>query len=340
MDNLGDNPVDNDKQRAAEIGMAKIVPADIKHITAAAKALRQGELVSFPTETVYGLGGDATNEQAVAAIYEAKGRPSFNPLIVHVGSLAAAAAHADLSPMAVALAQRFWPGPLTLVVPRLPKCRLSLLVSAGLDSVALRVPAHPVAQALLMLCQLPLAGPSANPSGRISPTTAQHAAEGLGGKVTMILDGGPCGIGLESTVISLLGETPTLLRPGGITAEEIMAALGHAIESAPGSDDGGAGLHSPGRLRSHYAPERPVRLNATSLEPGEALLAFGPAAPLAPVMLNLSEGGDLKEAAANLFAMLRALDRPDVSGIAVMPIPATGLGIAINDRLQRAAAPR
>lgn len=324
--------------------MSKIVPADIEHLTAAAKALQQGDLVSFPTETVYGLGGDATNDLAVAAIYEAKGRPSFNPLIVHVASLSAAAEYADLPPMAIALASRFWPGPLTLVVPRLKKCRLSLLVSAGMDSVALRVPAHPVARSLLTLCQRPLAGPSANPSGRISPTTAQHVEEGLGTKVAMILDGGPCSIGVESTVISLLAEMPALLRPGGITAEEIAAELQCEVDIAPQIGDIAAGLQSPGRLLSHYAPERKVRLNAAAPEPGEALLAFGPNAPEnapgAAVTLNLSKAGDLKEAAANLFAMLRALDRPDVSGIAVMPIPNEGLGIAINDRLNRAAAPR
>lgn len=320
--------------------MSKIVPADMKHITAAARALQQGQLVSFPTETVYGLGGDATNEHAVAAIYDAKGRPSFNPLIVHVGSLSAAAEHADLPPSAIALAKKFWPGPLTLVVPRLRKCRLSLLVSAGMDSVALRVPAHPTAQALLMIGGRPLAGPSANPSGRISPTTAQHVEDGLGDKLAMILDGGPCAIGVESTVISLLDETPTLLRPGGITPEEMAAVLDCPIAVAPQVGDIEAGLHGPGRLLSHYAPDRPVRLNAASAAPGEALLAFGPRAPSAPVTLNLSPGGDLKEAAANLFAMLRSLDRPDVSGIAVMPIPSDGLGLAINDRLTRAAAPR
>nr|WP_298682282.1 L-threonylcarbamoyladenylate synthase [uncultured Dongia sp.] len=320
--------------------MSKIVPADDAHITAAAKALQQGLLVSFPTETVYGLGGDATNDRAVAAIYAAKGRPSFNPLIVHVANLAAATEHADLPPAALTLAQKFWPGPLTLVVPRRATCRLSLLVSAGMDSVALRVPAHPIAQALLKESGLPLAGPSANPSGRISPTTAQHVEEGLGDKLAMILDGGPCAIGVESTVISLLDETPSLLRPGGITAEEIAAVLGSAVTLAPAVGDIDAGLHGPGRLLSHYAPDRPVRLNATAVQPGEALLAFGPNVPQAAVSLNLSVTGDLDEAAANLFAMLRKLDRPDVSGIAVMPVPKVGLGIAINDRLTRAAAPR
>lgn len=320
--------------------MARIVPADLQHITEAARALQRGELVSFPTETVYGLGGDATNDRAVAAIYAAKGRPSFNPLIVHVGSLTAALALADLPPDAVTLARKFWPGPLTLVVKRRKDSPLSLLVSAGLDSVALRVPAHPTTQALLTICGRPLAGPSANPSGRVSPTNAQHVAEGLGDKVAMILDGGPCRIGVESTVLSLLGDKPALLRHGGISAAAIEAEIGKSIVIAPAVGDVAEGLHGPGRLLSHYAPEKPVRLNATDLRPGEALLAFGPTAMKAAVTLNLSESGDLNEAAANLFAMLRLLDRPDVTGIAVMPIPNEGLGLAINDRLTRAAAPR
>ncbi|WP_374653960.1 L-threonylcarbamoyladenylate synthase [Dongia sp.] len=320
--------------------ISKIVPADLKHIAEAAKAIQRGELVSFPTETVYGLGGDATDDRAVAAIYAAKGRPTFNPLIVHVGSLPAAAELGEFSSDGVKLARKFWPGPLTLVVPRRKQCPLSLLVSAGLDSVALRVPAHPIAQALLAIGNRPLAGPSANPSGRISPTTAQHVEEGLGDKVAMILDGGPCQIGVESTVVSLLDGKPALLRPGGITVREIEAELGRAIEIAPSVGDAETGLHGPGRLLSHYAPERPVRLNAEDAREGEALLAFGPNVPPARIMLNLSAAGNLNEAAANLFAMLRALDRRDVTGIAVMPIPAEGLGIAINDRLMRAAAPR
>lgn len=320
--------------------MSKIVPADDAHIALAAGALRRGELVSFPTETVYGLGGDAGNDRAVAAIYAAKGRPSFNPLIVHVPSLAAAAALGEFSDEALALGRAFWPGPLTLVVKRQRTCPLSLLVSAGMDSVALRVPAHPVARALLTASNLPLAGPSANPSGRISPTNAQHVEDGLGDKVAMILDGGPCRIGVESTVLSLLDGKPALLRPGGISPEEIAAIIGKPVEIAAPVGDVEAGLHGPGRLLSHYAPDRPVRLNAVSARDGEALLAFGRNAPSARITLNLSETGDLAEAAANLFAMLRALDRPDVTGIAVMPIPAVGLGVAINDRLTRAAAPR
>lgn len=320
--------------------MSRIFPPEDTSLALAAEALRGGALVSFPTETVYGLGGDATNDRAVAAIYAAKDRPNFNPLIVHVPSLAAATSLGVFNDSAVALAQTFWPGPLTLVVKRQPLCPLSLLVSAGMDSIALRVPAHPVARVLLTACGLPLAGPSANPSGRISPTTAAHVEEGLGDKVAMILDGGPCRIGVESTVLSLLDEKPTLLRPGGISPEEIATVIGRPIDIATAIGDAETGLHGPGRLLSHYAPDRPVRLNALGTARGEALLAFGPHVPAAAVMLNLSECGDLNEAAANLFAMLRLLDRPDVSGIAVMPIPPVGLGIAINDRLTRAAAAR
>jgi L-threonylcarbamoyladenylate synthase len=305
----------------------------------AATALREGKLVAFPTETVYGLGGDATNDRAVAAIYEAKGRPSFNPLIVHVGSLAAADKLAEINADAERLAQVFWPGALTLVLPRKPRTRLSLLVSAGLDSVAIRVPAHPAAQGLLMMAGLPLAAPSANPSGRISPTQADHVAQGLGSKVSMIIDGGPCRVGIESTVLDLLGPQPHILRPGGVTAEQISEVLGRTIDAGASSGRPDA-PRSPGQLESHYAPALPVRLNATSVEPGEALLAFGPNPPAAAVTRNLSPAGDIVEAAANLFAMLRELDRPDYKGIAVTAIPDTGLGIAINDRLRRAAAPR
>jgi L-threonylcarbamoyladenylate synthase len=302
----------------------------------AATALREGRLVAFPTETVYGLGGDATSDRAVAAIYAAKGRPSFNPLIIHVGNFTAASRLVEMTPAAELLARRFWPGALTLVLPRKPRCGLSLLVSAGLDSAAIRVPAHPAAQGLLLMCGLPLAAPSANPSGKMSPTHAAHVAATLGDKVAMIIDGGPCKVGLESTVVSLLNATPRILRPGGITAEQLGEALQMTVEA--GSEAIGA-LHSPGQLESHYAPILPLRLNADSAGPGEALLAFGKA-PAAALTCNLSAGGDLEEAAANLFAMLRELDRPDFTRIAVMPIPDTGLGVAINDRLRRAAAPR
>ena len=305
------------------------------HLGQAAAVLREGRLVAFPTETVYGLGGDATSDRAVAAIYAAKGRPTFNPLIVHVGNFAAASRFVEMTPAAETLAQRFWPGALTLVLPRKPRCGLSLLVSAGLESAAIRVPAHPAAQGLLSMSGLPLAAPSANPSGQMSPTRAEHVAATLGDKVAMIIDGGPCRVGIESTVVSLLQATPRILRPGGITAEQLGETLQMTIEA--GSESGP--LHSPGQLESHYAPILPLRLNAESAAEGEALLAFGKA-PAAAFSRNLSTGGDLEEAAANLFAMLRELDRPDFTRIAVMPIPEAGLGVAINDRLRRAAAPR
>lgn len=306
-------------------------------IAEAARALREGKLVAFPTETVYGLGGDATNDRAVAAIFAAKGRPSFNPLIVHVANISGAAQHAELSAKAQAVARAFWPGPLTLVLPRRRDCRISLLATAGLDSVAIRVPAHKIAQTLLMMCGLPLAAPSANPSGRLSPTEADHVLADLAGNVAFVIDGGPCSVGVESTVLSLLGDYPRVLRPGAVTAEALSEVLKEPVAIETGAEDAAA-PRSPGRLVSHYAPRLPVRLNAAAAEPGEALLGFGPAAP--KDALNLSAAGDLQEAAANLFAMLRRLDDPTHRGIAVMPVPEAGLGIAINDRLRRAAAPR
>jgi L-threonylcarbamoyladenylate synthase len=315
---------------------APLLEPTAANLAQAAHALREGKLVAFPTETVYGLGGDATSDRAVAAIYAAKGRPSFNPLIVHVASFTAASKLVEVTPLAETLARRFWPGALTLVLPRKPHCGLSLLVSAGLDSAAIRVPAHPAAQGLLSMSGLPLAAPSANPSGKMSPTRAEHVAATLGDKVAAIIDGGPCKVGIESTVVSLLNATPKILRPGGITAEQLGEALQMTVEA--GSEVGP--LHSPGQLESHYAPILPLRLNADSVGAGEALLAFGAGAPAAALSLNLSGGGNLQEAAANLFTMLRALDRPDFTRIAVMPIPETGLGVAINDRLRRAAAPR
>jgi L-threonylcarbamoyladenylate synthase len=307
-------------------------------IEQAAHALRAGRLVAFPTETVYGLGAIATDDRAVAAIFEAKRRPRFNPLIVHVADRAAARALARWNDLAERLAARFWPGALTLVLPRAPGCPLSPLVSAGGDTVGLRVPAHPVAQALLEATALPVAAPSANPAGGISPTTADHVAEGLGAAVDLILDGGPCRIGLESTVLDLSGGAPRLLRPGGVTRGALEAEIGPL---AAGPADAGQAPRAPGQLASHYAPARPLRLEARSVAADEALLAFGPR-PLAGARatLNLSATGDLAEAAANLFAMLRRLDRPDVRAIAVMPIPPRGLGEAIRDRLERAAAPR
>lgn len=304
-------------------------------ISEAARLIRDGELVAFPTETVYGLGADATNERAVAKIFEAKGRPHFNPLISHVLDAAEAQRFVRWNDTAEKLAASFWPGPLTLVLPRGVNSPIALLATAGLDTVAIRAPAHPMAQALIHASGRPIAAPSANRSGAVSPTLAEHVAQSLGDRVKLILDGGPCAVGLESTVLDLTAATPTLLRPGGATREEIEAVIGPvALSNAIPSGD--AAHKSPGQLASHYAPSRPVRLEAIAAEAGEALLGFGPNAPTAT--LNLSPTGDLAEAAANLFAHLRALDSPGVTRIAVMPIPQTGLGLAINDRLRRAAA--
>ncbi len=316
---------------------ADILPATPNAIAHAAKLLRAGQLVAFPTETVYGLGGDATNDGAVAAIFAAKDRPRFNPLIVHVPSLSEAEGLAAFDQRARIAAQHFWPGPLTLVLRRRDDCGVSLLASAGLATIAVRVPVHPVAQALLRATGRPLAAPSANRSGRVSPTEASHVAAELGERIALILDGGSCAVGLESTVLDLTGATPTLLRPGGVTMEALTALLGPI---AVGDSDPDA-PRSPGQLASHYAPRLPLRMAATAPQPGEALLAFGPH-PVSGFVetLNLSAKRDVTEAAANLFAMLRRLDRPDFTGIAVMPIPDSGLGRAINDRLRRAAAAR
>ncbi len=297
----------------------------------AVTALAQGSLVAFPTETVYGLGADSTSDAAVARVYEAKGRPVFNPLIAHVPDLADAERLVVFPESARRLARAFWPGPLTLVLKRRDNCPVSLLASAGLDTLAIRVPDHPVAQGLLRAFGRPLVAPSANPSGQLSPTTAADVRETLGDKVAVILDGGPCRVGIESTVVDVSGDRPALLRPGGVTTEAIESILGPLASAGEGP------LRSPGQLESHYAPALPVRLGAAEARPGEALLAFGPAAS---GELNLSPSGDLTEAAANLFAHLRALDRAEFSAIAVMPIPERGLGRAINDRLRRAAAPR
>jgi L-threonylcarbamoyladenylate synthase len=314
---------------------ARIVPACPPAIERAARLLRAGKLVAFPTETVYGLGADATDERAVAAIFAAKGRPRFNPLILHVPGLAEAEPLAVFDTRARALAVRFWPGPLSLVLPRRADSGLSLLAGAGLDTVAIRAPAHPVAQALLRGAGRPIAAPSANRSGRVSPTEAGHVVAELGDQVALILDGGRTPVGLESTVLDLTGATPALLRPGGVTLEELAAVLG-PIAAAPTGPP-----RSPGLLASHYAPSLPLRLEATDARPGEALLAFGPDAPSGfAEVLWLSYKGDLAEAAANLFAMLRRLDRAPFTGIAVAPIPEHGLGRAINDRLRRAATPR
>jgi L-threonylcarbamoyladenylate synthase len=320
--------------------VARLLGTSPGEIEQAARALRAGRLVAFPTETVYGLGAVATNDRAVAAIFAAKGRPRFNPLIVHVADAAAARTLGRWNDAAEQLAARFWlPGALTLVLPRSEGCPLSLLVSAGGDTVGLRAPSHPVAQALLEATGLPIAAPSANPAGQISPTTAEHVAAGLGDRIDLIVDGGACPIGVESTVLDLTCTPPRLLRPGGVTREQLEAEIGAL--AGPEVASRGERLRSPGQLASHYAPARPLRLDAVTVAADEALLAFGPH-PLqgAATTLNLSEAGDLEEAAANLFAMLRALDRPEYRAIAVMPIPARGLGEAIRDRLTRAAAPR
>jgi L-threonylcarbamoyladenylate synthase len=322
--------------------LAQCLKATAEAIGRAGAAIREGRLVAFPTETVYGLGADATDDQAVASIFEAKGRPRFNPLIVHVANLQEAEKHCVFNAEAERLARRFWPGGLTLVLPRREDTALSLLVSAGLDTVAVRVPAHETARALIEAAKRPLAAPSANPSGKVSPTQAAHVMEGLGAapQLAFVLDGGACPLGLESTVIGFPQGIPTLLRPGAVARDEIEAVLGRPLADADAAS-GEEGRASPGQLESHYAPGSPIRLDATEVAEDEVLLAFGPDAPKAKTSMNLSASGDLTEAAANLFAMLRALDA-EAGGrrIAVMPIPHEGLGEAINDRLKRAAAPR
>src|SRR5438477_5469663 len=312
----------------------EVIKASAEAITRAAQLLRDGELVAFPTETVYGLGGDATSETAVARIFAAKGRPRFNPLIVHAPGLAEAEPLAQFDERARRAAHRFWPGPLTLVLPRQTDSGLSLLASAGLGTIALRAPAHPVAQQLLRAAGTPVAAPSANRSGRVSPTMAAHVVAELGTDVSLALDGGACPVGLESTILDLTSGVPMLLRPGGVTREELIAIFGEI--ASPSARDHVP--RAPGSLPSHYAPSLPVRLDARDARRGEALLAFGAEAPAGfSEVLWLSRKGDLVEAAANLFAMLRSLDRPEFTAIAVMSIPEHGLGLAINDRLRRAA---
>jgi L-threonylcarbamoyladenylate synthase len=308
----------------------------------AARVLATGGLVAFPTETVYGLGADAGNAQAVARLYDAKGRPSFNPLICHVADVAAARRLGHFDDTAEKLAAAFWPGPLTLVLRKTAGCPVADLATAGLDSIALRVPAHAAAREILAVFGKPVVAPSANRSGHVSPTTAQHVLADLRGRIDLIVDGGPAPIGVESTIVACLDQ-PLLLRPGGVSRADIEKAIGRALAVAPQSDDDDAPL-APGQLASHYAPRAALRLDAPGVSAGEALLAFGPALPpeaeRAPHVMNLSASGDLIEAAANLFSHLRALDNAGVSAIAVMPVPHDGLGEAINDRLQRAAAPR
>ena len=314
----------------------RVLKADREVIEAAARCLAAGGLVAFPTETVYGLGADARDGEAVARLYAAKGRPAFNPLIVHVADVAAARRVAVFTTAAETLAAQFWPGPLTLVLPKATGCIVADLALAGLDSVAVRVPAHPVARALLEAFGGPIVAPSANRSGHVSPTSATHVLADLRGRVDLIVDAGPCTVGVESTIVSCL-EQPTLLRPGGVPREAIEAALGTSLAEASVADE--APL-APGMLTSHYAPKATLRLDADRAESGEALLAFGQAPPAAGLALNLSPRGDLIEAAANLFSHLRALDASGARRIAVMRVPQEGLGEAINDRLKRAAAPR
>jgi len=315
------------------LALPRVRSADAAGIAAGAACLKAGGLVAFPTETVYGLGADATDDRAVARIYAAKGRPTFNPLIVHGPAVEALRSLVIWDARAEAVAAAFWPGPLTLVLPRAADCPVSPLASAGLETLALRVPSHPVARALLEAAGLPVAAPSANRSNALSPTEAAHVVASLGGAVDLVLDGGPCAVGLESTVVDLSGAVPLLLREGGLPREVLRQRLPDLASPAAG-----AAIKSPGMLAKHYAPDCPLRLNARDVLPGEALLAFGPDAPAAEIVLNLSEAGDPVEAAANLFRHLHALNERRPAGIAVMPIPEAGLGRAINDRLRRAAA--
>jgi L-threonylcarbamoyladenylate synthase len=313
--------------------MTLILSANVKGVAQAAELLRTGQLVAFPTETVYGLGADARSDAAVARIYEAKGRPSFNPLIVHVPDIAVAEAIAELGPNARCLAAAFWPGPLTLVLPLRAEAGVSPMVTAGLPTVAIRVPEHPLAQWLLWAFGGPVAAPSANPSGRVSPTQADHVLQGLSGRIAAVLDGGSCDVGLESTIV-LADPEPILLRPGGLPVEALEAALGRPL--ATGGDAGRP--TSPGQLASHYAPDASLRMNVTKARDGEVLVGFGPVRGA----LSLSKSGDLVEAASRLFQVLREADRLAGPGgrMAFAPVPEKGLGRAINDRLRRAAAPR
>ena len=313
----------------------KILTDNTRDISDAAELIKSGHLVAFATETVYGLGADATNDHAVAAIFKAKGRPRFNPLIVHFADIAGIAQDVELDERARVLAETFWPGPLSLILPRRPDCRISLLVSAGLETLAVRIPDHKTARALITQSNLPIAAPSANRSNHVSPTCADHVAMGLGPEIAAVIDGGACSIGIESTVLDLSEETPAILRPGKITAEQLEPILGTLRQIETKSHEANAPHKSPGLLERHYAPDLPLRMNAEATRPEESLLGFGPNASKAT--LNLSPTGDLDEAAANLFAMIRTLDQGNFKGIAVMPVPENGLGCAINDRLRRAA---
>ncbi|MET4389612.1 L-threonylcarbamoyladenylate synthase [Bradyrhizobium sp. F1.4.3] len=321
-----------------------ILPAGGATAGAAARTLASGGLVAFPTETVYGLGADAANATAIAHLYAAKGRPAFNPLIAHVADLAGAQAIGRFDARALSLAEAFWPGPLTLVVPKTEGCPVADLATAGLDTVAIRIPAHPVAQAILRAFGGAVVAPSANISGHVSPTLAAHVESDLSGRIDLIVDGGPVAVGVESTILGCF-EAPMMLRPGGLSREKIEAVLGAPLARPPAdaeSDD--SQPLAPGMLASHYAPRANVRLNARDVAPGEALLAFGPvqlpSLDAEVTVMNLSPAADLDEAAANLFGYLRALDAKGPRAIAVMTIPEEGLGEAINDRLRRAAVAR
>jgi L-threonylcarbamoyladenylate synthase len=342
------------KMPAIATVVARASPATIER---ARSVLSAGRLVAFPTETVYGLGADAASDRAVAKLYAAKERPSFNPLIAHVADLAAARRLAQFDAEALKLAEAFWPGPLTLVLPKLRGCPVGQLATSGLDTIAVRAPNHPVARAILAAFGKPVVAPSANRSGRVSPTSAKHVQADLAGRIDLIVDGGASPLGLESTILAC-GVRTVLLRPGAIPRPTIEGFLGHDIATATpslpspasGGGKGGGGTDgcgrplAPGMLISHYAPQAHLRMNATAVAPGEALLAFGATLPQdagnARIALNLSAGGELVEAAANLFNYLRELDGAGVDSIAVMPIPGEGLGEAINDRLRHAAAPR
>jgi L-threonylcarbamoyladenylate synthase len=323
--------------------MTQILRTDKTGVAQAATLLRDGALVAFGTETVYGLGADATNAEAVAAIFLAKNRPRFNPLICHYPSADRAFHDVVATPQALHVAEAFWPGPLTLVLPRRSDCPVALLTGAGLDTLGVRVPGHPDAQALLWAAARPIAAPSANRSGQVSPTSARHVLDGLEGRIAAVLDSGPCRVGVESTVLDLSGPVPILLRPGGVSIEDLEACIG-PIQRREAHGVDGTELKSPGLMLSHYAPDLPVRLNAAAVAADEALLAFGPVLPGARCLFQLSVSGNATEAAAHLFEGLRWLDaegiRLGAGGIAVMPVPDGGLGLAINDRLRRAAAPR
>ena len=322
----------------------QILTAGGAAVAEAARCLADGGLVAFPTETVYGLGADAGNAAAIARLYQAKGRPSFNPLIAHVGDIESARRIARFDATAMALAEAFWPGPLTLVLPKANGCTVADLATAGLDTIAIRLPAHPLAREILRAFGGPVVAPSANLSGHVSPTTAAHVQSDLAGRIDLIVDGGAVEVGVESTIVGCF-DTAVLLRPGGLPRGEIERVLGRILVQVP-DDPGGDSAQplAPGMLASHYAPRTRVRLNADTIEAGEALLAFGPDAlpgvDAATAVMNLSARGDLNEAAANLFGYLRTLDSKGARSIAVMPVPHHGLGEAINDRLRRAAVAR